>query len=84
MAKWMKLIKKFWGPKKPGRRRQQHQLQTFQIRQFAMNDRLGHFDQLIIVIEMIQMLCNGKTDETDEKIVKAKINQGDGDSNTDS
>ncbi len=33
---------------------------------------------------MIQKLCNGKTDKTDEKIVEARTNQGDGDSNTDS
>ncbi len=49
-----------------------------------MNDRVGHSDQLIIVIEMIQMLCDGKTDETDKKIVEAQTNQGDGNSNTDS
>ncbi len=55
-----------------------------EIRQFAMNDRLGHSDQLTIVIEMIQTLRNGKMDETDEKIVEARTNQGDGDSNTDS
>ncbi len=33
---------------------------------------------------MIQTLRNGKTDETDEKIVEAQTNQGDGDSNTNS
>ncbi len=33
---------------------------------------------------MIQKVCNGKTDETDEKIVKAQTNLGEGDSNTDS
>ncbi len=49
-----------------------------------MNNRLEHSDQLTIVIEMIKTLCDGKTDETDEKIVEARRNQGDGDSNTDS
>ncbi len=33
---------------------------------------------------MIQMLCIGKIDDTDEKIVETRRNQGDGDSNIDS
>ena len=33
-------------------------------------------------MEIIQTVCDGKTDETDEKIVKAWRNQGDGNSNT--
>ena len=65
------LMKKFLRPKKVGQRRQQHQLQTSKICQFAINNRSNHFDQLIIIIEIIQTVCNSKTDETDEKIAEA-------------
>ena len=52
-----------------------------EICQFAINNRLGHSDQLVIVMEIIQTVCNGKINETNEKIVKAQRNQGDGNSN---
>ncbi len=55
-----------------------------EICQFAINNRLSHFDQLTIAIEMIQMLCDSKTDETNKKIVEVRRNQGDSDSNNDS
>lgn len=60
----MKLMKKlFWGSKKLGWQQQQYRVQTFEIHQFYINNRLGHFDQFIIAIEMIQILYNRKIDE---------------------
>ena len=53
-----------------------------EICQFAIYNRLNHSDQLTITMKIIQTVCNGKTDETDKKIVEARKNQGDGNSNT--
>ena len=53
-----------------------------EICQFAINNRLGHSDQLTIAMGIIQIVFDGKTDETDEKIVEAQRNQGNGNSNT--
>ena len=42
-----------------------------EICQFGINNRLGYFDQLTIVIKIIQTIYDGKINETNEKIVKA-------------
>ncbi len=38
-----------------------------EIRQFAINDRLGHSDQLTTTMEIIERLRDDDIDETDEK-----------------
>ncbi len=40
-----------------------------EICQFVINDRADHSDQLTTAMEVILRLCNGKIDETDEKVV---------------
>ena len=49
---------------------------------FAINNRLGYSDQLTIALKIIQIVCNGKTKETDEKIVEAQRNQSNSDNIT--
>lgn len=34
-----------------------------------INNRSSHFNQLTIAMKMIQKLCNGKIDKTDEKVI---------------
>ncbi len=43
-----------------------------QIRQFSVNNRSGHSEQLTIAMEMIQTLRNGEIDEIDEKVMILK------------
>ncbi len=40
-----------------------------EICQFSINNRAVHSNQLTIAIKMIQKLCNGEIDETNEKVV---------------
>ena len=53
-----------------------------EICQFPINNRLDYPNQLTTAIEIIQTVCNSKTDETNEKIVKVQKNQGNGNNNT--
>ena len=76
------LIKKFLRPEKTRATVTVTPTSMSKICQFTIKNRLGHFDQLVIAIEIIQTVCNGKTNETDEKIVKAQRNQSNGNSNT--
>ena len=44
---------------------------TSEICQFVINYRSNYSNQLIIAMKIIQIVCNGKMDETDKKIVEA-------------
>ncbi len=55
--------------KKPRRRQHQHQFQTSEICQFAINNRSSLSDQLTTTMEMIEKLCNDEIDKIDEKDV---------------
>ena len=65
------LMKKFLRPKKTRATVTVTLTPMSEICQFAINDRLGYFDQLTIAMEIVQIVCNNKTDKTDEKIAKA-------------
>ena len=65
------LIKTFLRPKKTRATAIITLIPTSKICQFAINNRLSHFDQLTIAMEIIQIVRKGKTDKTDEKIVGA-------------
>ena len=75
------LMKKFVRPKKTKATATATPIPMFEICQFAINNRLDHSDQLTIAMKIIQIICNSKMDETDEKIVEAQKNQGNNNSN---
>ena len=52
-----------------------------EINQFAINNRSSYSNQFIIVIEIIQTICNGKTNKMDKKIVEIQRNQSNGNNN---
>ena len=76
------LIKKFLKPKEIRATAITTLTPISKIYQFAINNRLGHSNQLEIAMKIIQTVCNGKTNKIDEKIIKAQKNQGDSNNNT--
>ena len=76
------LRKRFLSPKKTRATMTATLTLTFEICLFAINNKSSHSDQFTIMMEIIQIVCDSKIDKTDEKIVEAQRNQGDGDSNT--
>ena len=68
------LMKKFLKPEKTRVMAIVIPTSMSKICQFAINNRLDYFDQLTLAMEIIQTICDGKIDETNEKIVKARRN----------
>ena len=68
------LIKKFLRPEKIKATAIATPTPIFEICQFVINNRLGHFDQLTITMEIIQTVYNGKIDEIDKKIIEVQRN----------
>ena len=75
------LMKNFLRPKKPKAMAITTLTPISEICQFVINNRLGHSDQLIMMIEIKQIVCNGKTNEINKKIVEAQRNQGNSNTN---
>lgn len=46
------------------------------ICQVSVNNKLGHFEQLITAFEIIKKICNGEIDETDKKVIETQSNHG--------
>ena len=68
------LMKKFLRLKKTKATMTATLILTSKSCQFDINNRSSHSDQFTIAIEIIQIVCNDKIDEIDEKIVEAQRN----------